>query len=68
MNKYINNKKELLKIYESCVKGDINYTTLDSETIRILSILVTEDIKLHKAYINKKINEGLSEIEKLKKL
>ncbi len=68
LNKYIKNKKDLLKIYESYIKGDIDFNSLDYDTVHILSILASEDLKIRKKNIDKKINEGLLKIEKLKKL
>ncbi|HCC04225.1 MAG TPA: hypothetical protein DEP51_05150 [Clostridiales bacterium] len=68
MNKNFKNKKELLNIYESFIKGDMDFNTLDSETIHILSILISEDLKIHKKYIDKKINESILRIAELKKL
>ena len=68
LNKYIKNKKDLLKIYESYIKGDIDFNALDCDTVRIISILASEDLIIRKKHIDKKINEGLLKIEKLKKL
>jgi len=68
LNKNFKNKKELLNIYESFIKGDMDFNTLDSETIHILSILISEDLKIHKKYIDKKINESILRIAELKKL
>ncbi len=65
-------KKEFIDFYKLCKNGEIDLNTLDSETIHNLYLLSSEDLKIHQAYINKRLKSCQFKLEtiqkKLKKL
>lgn len=59
-------KKDFLELYKLCKNGKIDLNTLDSETIHKLSILASEDLKIHQNYIDKHLKSCTLKFEKIK--